>query len=93
MTKIKTDWTKEREATRRWAVLISGDCEIQEGANNSLWPCGTCFIHALTMLGVDESTGRNDSPNRHNEVWRAILEIREKENDYLPQVLKEANYD
>lgn len=44
------------------------------------WSCGTCFMGYLTSLGLNEKApeyaARNPEHDRHNEVWRAILQIR-----------------
>jgi hypothetical protein len=67
-----------REGLRRWLVAATG-CDIQHTG----WPCGTCTIHLLTRLGLVEHHPayheRNADPDRHNEVWRAILQIRDTE--------------
>lgn len=69
-----------RVAFRKFLVKATG-CSIQGG-----WPCGTCTMQLLTDLGLDsdepEYKERNEEPDRHNEVWRAILQIREHDGEY-----------
>ena len=68
--------TKAREALRQWAVKET-KCDIQSHG----WPCGTCFMALLTRIGLDstkeEYNEKNEDHDRHNEVWRAILQIKE----------------
>ena len=73
--------TKEakREALRKFLVKSCGGCAIQgPGAG---WPCGTCVMALLDDIGLQSThplyEEKNDKPNRHNEVWRAILQIRD----------------
>jgi hypothetical protein len=64
----------------RTALVGATGCAIQEGANGSGWPCGTCTCEVLAQLLSDtapEYTQRNDPVNRINEVWRAILQMRD----------------
>lgn len=65
-----------REALRRWLIAYTG-CTIQHDG----WPCGTCFNHLLTRIGLDLPHPAyrisNAEPDRANEVWRAIVQIRE----------------
>jgi hypothetical protein len=82
--------TEAREELRQWLVKHTG-CAIQApyineataGEDDALqgWPCGTCTMHLLTEIGLDSADplyqDRNEEPDRHNEVWRAILQIRE----------------
>lgn len=69
-----------REKIRKFVVEISGGCEIQ-GEDKQLWPCGTCLNHILGEL-VDkhkpEYNERNEPPDRINEVWRFILQMRDE---------------
>lgn len=70
-----------REGLRRYLVKATAGCAIQEGNDGKLWPCGTCVMGLLTRIGLDgtkqEYSERNDTSDRHNEVWRAILQIRD----------------
>lgn len=67
-----------REALRKFLVKYT-DCDIQHTG----YPCGTCFMALLDRLGLDatkpEYKEHNTPRDRHNEVWRAILQIREAE--------------
>jgi len=62
-----------REELRQWAVKWT-KCSIQEG-----WPCGTCLLYIFGQLGVSEDKKHNKPINRVNEVWRAMIQIRENE--------------
>jgi hypothetical protein len=57
---------------REWLVFWTGGCDIQGG-----FPCGTCVCGLLDELGVNEDKQHNKPIDRINEVWRAILQIRE----------------
>jgi hypothetical protein len=50
-------------------------CDVQNG-----WPCGTCFLSTLSEV-LDNTNpeyhNHNEPIDRDNEVWRAILQIRE----------------
>jgi hypothetical protein len=74
--KVKSTSAISRERLRRFLVRETGGCVVQDG-----WPCGTCFMEYLDRLGLDKDKAdyrdANDPPDRHNEVWRAILQIRE----------------
>jgi len=69
-----------REAFRQFLVEQTG-CEVQDGADGNGWPCGTCTMELLNRMGLDEGDPeyheRNPEHDRHNEVWRAILQIRD----------------
>ena len=62
---------------REWLVHFSAGCQIQSG-----WPCGTCIIALLTDMGVVEDGQHNKPVDKVNEVWRAILQIRENDATY-----------
>ena len=85
---IKTNKEQAREALRKWAVKYSGGCDIQEGETSGGWPCGTCFISLLNEVGLtstnDAYSDRNKDVDRANEVWRAILQIREAKLTFYP---------
>lgn len=73
--------SKAKRALAEFLVEHTG-CDIQEGADGLDYPCGTCVMDLLDRLGLDDSKPeyyeRNkESGNRHNEVWRAILQIRD----------------
>lgn len=73
----KVNYKRAKEELREWAVKNTAGCSIQADG----WPCGTCFIHLLGGLGLDANNNRyhehNDPVDRANEVWRAVLQIRE----------------
>lgn len=70
-----------REGLREYLVDATGGCAIQEGGDGKGWPCGTCVIDVLKRMGLDtavvEYHEHNDPVDRVNEVWRAILQIRD----------------
>lgn len=72
---MKINYKKAKEDLRKWLVKYTY-CDIQDG-----YPCGTCFIELLNQLGLDSSkkeyNEHNKPSDRANEVWRAILQIRE----------------
>lgn len=72
-----------REAFRMFLIAGTHGCVIQEGAGELGWPCGTCTIAFLEKLGLDpkdpQYSQHNKKVDRMNEVWRAILQIREAE--------------
>jgi len=82
------DGNQCREEFRRWLVRWT-KCAIQGGVNaNGVydhdgggWPCGTCTMALLNMLGLGKDIvaleEHNKPADRFNEVWRAILQIRE----------------
>lgn len=76
---IKANAIKAREDLRKWLVKYS-KCDIQEGQGGD-WPCGTCVIGLLSDMGLSarkkEYKEHNDPVDRSNEVWRAILQIRD----------------
>lgn len=79
MNKRKQEFSaiKAREELRKWLVKWTS-CNIQDG-----YPCGTCFMNLVNKIGLDETKKEYHEHNkginrtRHNEVWRAILQIRE----------------
>jgi hypothetical protein len=84
--KDKINYEKIREEFRFWLVRAVGGCEIQGGyirgkKQNCGWPCGTCLIHLFKKIGLNprkkEYQERNDEVDRLNEVWRAVLQIRD----------------
>lgn len=82
MAKFKlTPKAKEfREDLRALLVDYSGGCAIQEGADGSQWPCGTCMCALFTSVMDHEDPQyqqRNDPVDRVNEIWRAVLQIRD----------------
>jgi len=79
VAKKKIDYKEAKEALRKWAVKYTAGCDIQ--GEDRGWPCGTCFITLLDELGLNskkkEYRQHNKPVDRANEVWRAILQIRE----------------
>lgn len=74
-----------REELRQWISKWTL-CDIQTGKVNGKdsdfgWTCGTCFMNLLNELGLDETKPEykecNKPRDRHNEVWRALLQIRD----------------
>ena len=74
-----------REELRNWLVKHTG-CSVQSGVKGKKrwlvkYPCGTCFMALLNDIGLDKNKPaykeHNDDYERHNEIWRAILQIRE----------------
>lgn len=65
-----------RDGLRRWLVESTG-CAIQHTG----WPCGTCTLDLLSRIGLTANhphyASRNPGHDRRNEVWRAIIQIRE----------------
>jgi len=70
------NYKKVKEELRKWAVKSTGGCDIQDG-----WPCGPCFVYLLEEIGLNSESPEYEEHNkpvdRANEVWRAILQIRE----------------
>lgn len=69
---------KARRALRRFLVKHTDGCTVQDG-----WPCGTCAMDLFTRMGLDSTapaySEHNPGHERHNEVWRAILQIRDSD--------------
>jgi hypothetical protein len=70
-----------REEFRQWLVKYTS-CDIQDAkGSEGGWPCGTCVMNLLDSIGLDSSKEEyqehNEELDRHNEVWRAILQIRD----------------
>lgn len=83
---LKQKKEKMREGFRLWLMNATGGCEIQGGyvkgkKQDYGWPCGTCVIAVLDMLGLNpkkkEYKEHNNRVDRTNEVWRAILQMRD----------------
>ena len=83
--KIKLD-NEAREDLRKYLIKHTKGCVIQGGIISGKkksfgWPCGTCVIDLLSRIGLDsekeEYKKSNETPERHNEIWRAILQIRD----------------
>ena len=89
ITKImKKNREEIREGLRLWLSEATGGCEIQSGyvkgkKEDYGWPCGTCLVGILNEIGLkpqaEEYNEHNDEVDRANEVWRAILQIRDAE--------------
>lgn len=69
-----------RKKIRELAIEIAGGCECQEGNDKQTYPCGTCFNFGLGQL-IDKKTKEykkhNETPDRINEVWRFLLQLRD----------------
>jgi len=68
------------EDLRLALIKGAGGCAIQEGANGKSWPCGTCVCALLGSVmphAAPEYSRHNEPVDRVNEVWRAILQIRD----------------
>lgn len=85
MRKTLTERDELRESLRKWLVDATG-CGIHSGMIEGKmqdwgWPCGTCFFDLLERLGLDSTQPaykeRDSVVDRANEVWRAIIQIRE----------------
>jgi hypothetical protein len=70
-----------REELRKWAVKFTR-CNMQVGkGDNKVYPCETCFCEFLGNLVNSKSKEykeHNKPVDRINEVWRFILETRDK---------------
>jgi hypothetical protein len=74
-----------REEMRQWLVKYT-HCKAHDGyigheMHDASWPCGTCVMAFLSELGLTDEDEQyhvhNAAIDRLNEVWRAILQIRE----------------
>lgn len=80
---VETQLAAEREFIEDLRLaLIKGTfgCALQEGADGSEWPCGTCVCALLGSImphAAPEYSQHNKPVDRVNEVWRAILQIRD----------------
>jgi hypothetical protein len=80
MSNVMVKNEKAREELRKW-LIKNTKCKIQVSNNGKAYPCGTCVIHLLNSIGlnpkVKEYKLHNEKVDRLNEVWRAILQIRD----------------
>jgi len=83
--KPKINYSDARDELREVLVKYT-HCEAQGGMVNGEnkdfgWPCGTCFIDFLKRIGLKSKDKaykeHNDHVDRANEVWRAILQIKD----------------
>jgi len=63
-------------------ALVNGTsgCGLQEGVDGKAWPCGTCtcaLLERLLPVTAPDYSRHNEPIDRVNEVWRAILQIRD----------------
>lgn len=68
------------EAFRCALVEATGGCAIETAGDGSAWPCGNCvgaLFDALLPSDAPEYAEHNAPVDRVNEVWRAVLQIRE----------------
>jgi len=85
LRKFADDFHKARkrdfvEDVRRALIRATGGCAVQESTDGRAWPCGTCTCGLLASLmpeSAPEYSRHNDPVDRVNEVWRAILQIRD----------------
>ena len=69
---------------RELLIKHTGGCAIQEDKRGNLWPCGTCVCALLGSVldeGAPEYAEHNEPVDRINEVWRAILQMRDASTD------------
>lgn len=69
-----------RETLRQSLIEATGGCALQEAADGSLWPRATCTCALFGLLlskAAPEYHEHNTPPDRINEVWRAILQLRD----------------
>ena len=83
MTKINPK--KAREEFRKWLIEYTG-CALQIAEDSSHYPCGTCTIALFDSIGLNPkdkayNDREKDNVDRANEVWRAILQIRDAKLD------------
>ena len=85
MQTVDAEIVQAREEMRRWLVKYT-NCRLQSGHIRShmrdfSWPCATCVLAFLTELGLTDDDEHYHEhcapPDRRNEVWRAIMQIRE----------------
>jgi hypothetical protein len=65
---------------RELLVTHCGGCAIQEAKDGTEWPCGTCVTALFgSVLDVNskEYDEHNEDVDRVNEIWRAILQMRD----------------
>ena len=71
---------RAREDLRKWLIKYT-KCELQEAKDGKAYPCGTCVIALLNDIGLHprkkEYKEHNNPVDRMNEVWRAILQVRD----------------
>jgi len=90
MTNILADRAKAETQRTRFAEFIedlrlallkgTGGCAVQEGTDGKSWPCGTCvcaLLESIMSTTAPEYSEHNEPVDRVNEVWRAILQIRD----------------
>jgi hypothetical protein len=77
---MKVDSNRQFIEDLRLALIDGTGCGLQEGADGREWPCGTCVCGLLGSLmspTAPEYSEHSDPVDRVNEVWRAILQIRD----------------
>lgn len=71
-----------REELRQWAIKVARGCNVQKGDGyGRCYPCGTCFIDGLKRIMKENNPiidEHNEPVDRFNEIWRAILQIRDE---------------
>ena len=77
----ENNYKQAREELRKWLVKWTGGCNIQTGIDGKSYPCGTCTTYLLGKIGLTSRKKiykeHNKPVDRINEVWRAILQIRD----------------
>lgn len=76
----KAEAKEAKRAFCRFLVEHTG-CAIQDGKDGMSYPCGTCVIDLFESMGLKQDEAQyedhNEELDRGNEVWRAILQIRD----------------
>ena len=76
----KVQIKEAKRAFCRFLVEHSG-CSTQDGKDGMSYPCGTCVIALFDAMGLKQKDAQyedhNEELDRANEVWRAILQIRD----------------
>ncbi len=79
---VNNEKNKCVEELKRWLASWTGCGEPHDG-----WPCGACTRRLFASLGaVEDDAEHNEPVDRVNEVWRAIIQIRENENSEYVEV-------
>lgn len=72
---MSVNYSEARTELKEWLIKNTAGCTLHDG-----WPCGTCTCHLFAQLGLNHDTPEysehNEPLDRINEIWRAIIEIR-----------------
>lgn len=78
--KSLNNYIRAKRAFRDFLVEYTS-CTVQEGEDGMSYPCGTCTIALFDGMGLKANkpafSEHNEPHDRANEVWRAILQIRD----------------